>query len=365
MALLLVTGGCGFIGSHLCAALVARGDQVRVLDDLSTGSRANLVPGTTLIVGKVEDVATVQAAMEGVDGCFHLAAIASVARCTEAWLDTHRINLSATIAVLDAARAGPGREVAVPVAYASSAAIYGMPELCPLDEDAPARPLSAYGADKLGCELHARVAGAVHGVPNVGLRFFNVYGPRQDPRSPYSGVISIFCERLVADLPVAVHGDGRQTRDFVFVGDVVAALLAALPVASTAAPIFNVCTGQPTSLLDLLASIARICGTEPKASHQAARIGDIRHSVGSMLRARQALQLRPPVALEQGLAAVIAWLRAGSPALTEARPANSSRPARSPQPNSQRRILATRNQDATDRHRMMAMEARQDQRSGT
>ncbi|MBU8536733.1 NAD-dependent epimerase/dehydratase family protein [Falsiroseomonas tokyonensis] len=364
MALLLVTGGCGFIGSHLTAALLARGDRVRVLDDLSTGSRANLAPGATLVVGKVEDPETVRAAMEGVDGCFHLAAIASVARCTEAWLETHRVNLSATIAVLDAARAAFGR-AAIPVAYASSAAIYGMPEFCPLDEDAPARPLSAYGADKLGCELHARVAGQVHGVPTIGLRFFNVYGPRQDPRSPYSGVISIFCERLNRGLPLAIHGDGRQTRDFVFVADVVAALLAALPMAETGAPVFNVCTGQPSSLLDLSAAIGRACGQEPRLEHQPARLGDIRHSVGSVLRARQALGLKPPVPLEEGLAAVIGWLRAGSPMLAEVPRGAAPRPPRRPQPKSQPRSSARRNQEATERQRMTAMDARQDQRPGT
>lgn len=341
---------------------MARGDQVRVLDDLSTGARANLARGATLIVGKVEDPATVQAAMQGVDGVFHLAAIASVARCTEAWQETHRINLSATIAVLDAARdVGHGRPV--PVVYASSAAIYGVPDICPLDEDAPARPLSAYGADKLGCELHARVAGVVHGVPTLGLRFFNVYGPRQDPRSPYSGVISIFCERLVRGQPVFVHGDGRQTRDFVFVADVVAALLGALPAASIEAPVFNVCTGQPTSLLDLIDTVGRVCGAAPRVEHQAPRLGDIRHSVGSVLRARQALRLRPPIALQEGLTAVIGWLRDGSPALTEARPA-TSRP-RAAQASSQRRTATPRNQEATERPRMTVMERRQDQRPRT
>lgn len=342
---------------------MARGDQVRVLDDLSTGARANLARGAGLIVGKVDDPATVQAAMQGVDGVYHLAAIASVARCTEAWQATHRINLSATIAVFDAAR-DVGQGVPVPVVYASSAAIYGVPDICPLGEDAPARPLSAYGADKLGCELHARVAGVVHGVPTLGLRFFNVYGPRQDPRSPYSGVISIFCERLVREQPVFVHGDGRQTRDFVFVADVVAALLGALPAASTDAPVFNVCTGQPTSLLDLIDTISRVCATAPQVEHEAPRLGDIRHSVGSVLRARQALRLRPPIALQEGLSAVIDWLRDGSPALSEARPA-TARPMPAVQANSQRRIAVTRNQDTTERPRMTAMERRQDQRPRT
>ena len=192
MATYLVTGGCGFIGSHLCSALRGAGHRVRVLDDLSTGVAANLAPGADLVRGDVADAGLVRRAMDGAAGCFHLAAIASVERGTRDWLGTHRVNLSGAVAVLEAA----ARLGGVPVVYASSAAVYGDCEALPLAEDAPTRPLSAYGADKLGCEQHARVAGVVHGVPTLGLRFFNVFGPRQDPGSPYSGVISIFCERL-------------------------------------------------------------------------------------------------------------------------------------------------------------------------
>ncbi len=219
----LVTGGAGFIGSHVCDALLARGARVRVLDDLSTGRRENVPAGAELLVGDAADPAVVRDATAGISGCFHLAAIASVARGVEDWLGTHRANLTATITILDALR---GRDV--PVVYASSAAVYGDCPVRPIDEAAPLRPLSAYGADKLGCELHARVATHVHRVPTAGLRFFNVYGPRQDPRSPYSGVISIFCERVRSGRAVQIHGDGGQTRDFVFVADVVAALLAAM-----------------------------------------------------------------------------------------------------------------------------------------
>ena len=225
MATILVTGGCGFIGSHLCGALRARGDTVRVLDDLSTGSAANLAPGAKLLLGDVNQPLALREAMAGVDACFHLAAIASVERGVTEWLATHRTNLSATIAVMDAARVA-----GVPVVYASSAAVYGQQAALPLDETARPAPLSAYGADKLGCEQHAKVAGHVHGLPTMGLRFFNVFGPRQDPSSPYSGVISIFCDRLRQGLPVRLYGDGGQTRDFIYVGDVVAALLQALAV---------------------------------------------------------------------------------------------------------------------------------------
>ncbi|MDB5412174.1 MAG: NAD-dependent epimerase/dehydratase [Rubritepida sp.] len=315
MAQLLVTGGCGFIGSHLCEALLAQGHQVRVLDDLSTGSPRNLAPGARLMVGSVNDADAVGRAMEGVDGCFHLAAIASVQRSTEAWLASHRCNLSGAIAVLEAARAGRSRIIPIPVVYASSAAVYGMPLACPLDEDAALRPLSAYGADKLGCELHARVAGLVHAVPTLGLRFFNVFGPRQDPLSPYSGVISIFCERLSRQQGIAIHGDGGQTRDFVFVSDVVAALIGAMGAASLEAPVFNVCTGRPTSVLELAKMIGEVCGTQPAIDYLPTRTGDIRHSVGSMRRAREVMELAPSLALEAGLGRVIDWLRAGSPGL--------------------------------------------------
>lgn len=309
----LVTGGCGFIGSHLSAALLARGDQVRVLDDLSTGSEDNLAPGATLLRGDVCDPATVRAAMEGVDGCFHLAAIASVERGVREWLATHRTNLSATIAVFDAARAGKAGPV--PVVYASSAAVYGDHPVLPLEETMPARPLSAYGADKLGCELHARVAGHVHGIPTFGLRFFNVFGPRQDPRSPYSGVISIFCDRLSRGEALDVFGDGHQTRDFIFVADVVAALLAAMRAASPEAPVFNVCTGQPTSVLELASIVAELCNAPLRLRHQPGRVGEIRHSLGSPRLARHALNLGAPRDLRTGLREVVAWMRDGRPGL--------------------------------------------------
>lgn len=312
MARFLVTGGCGFIGSHLCAALTARGAAVRVLDDLSTGSLDNLAPGLELIEADVADTDAVRAAMADVDGCFHLAAIASVERGVRDWPGTHRANLSGTIAVFDAAR--PRR---VPVVYASSAAVYGDHAALPLTEDAPTRPLSAYGADKLGCELHARAGGVTHGLPTLGLRFFNVFGPRQDPRSPYSGVISIFCDRLARGEPVAIHGDGHQTRDFVHVGDVVAALLAGLDRAGPDAPVLNVCSGRATSVLDLAHVIAEVCGVPARVSHLPTRSGEIRHSRGEPGRMRAMLGLGEAKSLQEGIADVMRWHRAGRPGLAE------------------------------------------------
>ena len=301
----LVTGGAGFIGSHLCDALVARRDNVRVLDDLSTGHRSNLSAGVEFIEGDIADPAAAQAAMDGMDGCFHLAAIASVERGVNDWLGTHHANLTGTITLLDAIRR---QGTKIPFVYASSAAVYGDCEVIPIHEDCERRPLSAYGADKYGCELHARTGSYVHGIPSVGLRFFNVYGPRQDPRSPYSGVISIFCERISAGNPIAIFGDGGQTRDFVNVADVVSALLGAMALRPPDAPVFNVCTGIATSVMDLATLIAALAGKNLDARLQSPRAGEIRHSLGNPARARAALGLREPVDLRVGLADVLAWM---------------------------------------------------------
>jgi len=298
----LVTGGCGFIGSHLCEALLAQGDKVRILDDLSTGKLANKPRGAVLFRGDVADAALVREALSGVDGCFHLAAVASVERGNEDWLGTHRTNLTGAITVFEAARRARSDGRAVPVVYASSAAVYGDNPAVPLAETAATRPLSAYGADKLGCELHARVAAHVHGVPTVGLRFFNVFGPRQDPKSPYSGVISIFCDRLSAGQGIRIFGDGRQTRDFVYVADVVAALLAAMRRLPPESPVFNVCTGRSTSILDLAATIGALCGRAPQIDFAPPRAGEIRASLGDPARLAAALGVTAATSLRDGLA---------------------------------------------------------------
>jgi UDP-glucose 4-epimerase len=304
VALYLVTGGAGFIGSHLTDALLARGDQVRVLDNLTTGKRENLDPRAALIVGDVADAAVVAQAMDGVDGCFHLAAVASVELGNRDWLGTHRTNLTGAITIFDAARrAQPGRTV--PVVYASSAAVYGdNPEL-PLKETAAPRPMSAYGADKLGCELHGRVAAHVHGVRNAGCRFFNVYGPRQDPGSPNSGVISIFFNRIGRGQGITIFGDGGQTRDFIYVADVVEALLKAMgqetPGASPGAAVFNVCTGKTTSLLELAAAIGLVFGRTPQIAFAAPRLGDIRESLGDPAATHDTLGFSAKHAIGEGL----------------------------------------------------------------
>jgi UDP-glucose 4-epimerase len=231
MARYLVTGGAGFIGSHLVDSLMADGHAVRVLDDMSSGSADNLPGRAELQVADVTDPDAVGRALEGVDGCFHLAAIASVERGHKDWLRSHTVNLSGTIAVFEAAcRAQRVCGQRLPVVYASSAAVYGNPRELPISEQTPTCPTSAYGVDKLGCDLHAAVAGRIHEMSTIGLRFFNIYGPRQDPHSSYSGVISIFCERISRLLPVDLHGDGGQVRDFVFVDDAVRALRRAMQI---------------------------------------------------------------------------------------------------------------------------------------
>jgi UDP-glucose 4-epimerase len=316
MSLYLVTGGAGFIGSHLCDALIGRGDSVRVLDDLSTGRLTNLPSGVEMIEGDIAEPATVRRATEGVDGCFHLAAIASVERGVKDWLGTHRVNLTGTITIFEAIRKHGTK---VPVVYASSAAVYGDCETIPIQETAERRPLSAYGADKYGCELHAITAAHVHGIPTVGVRFFNIYGPRQDPKSPYSGVISIFCERILAGAPVNLFGDGAQTRDFVHVGDAVEALLAGMRLAQrgeqgqAGAAVFNVCTGQATSVLELAELIGELTGRLPDVRRMPPRSGEIRHSLGDPSNMRRGLGLGGMVTLRDGLATVLAHLDAQRP----------------------------------------------------
>jgi UDP-glucose 4-epimerase len=309
MSRFLVTGGCGFIGSHLVEALLAAGHAVRVLDDLSTGRRDNLPEAAEVVVGCVTDPAAVSSAIATVDGVFHLAAIASVARSNEEWLWTHRVNQGGTVAVLDAARAA-----GAPVVLASSAAIYGDQTVLPLGETACPAPLTAYGVDKLGSELHGRVAASIHGLPTVALRFFNVYGPRQDPRSPYSGVISIFAQRLLSGQPLTLHGDGSQTRDFVYVADVVQALLAAMrhcrnaPAPGRRFAAANVCTGRPTSIATLADRLMAVAGRSVPVERIDPRAGDIAASVGDPSAATALLGFRAATSLDEGLAALLAAL---------------------------------------------------------
>jgi UDP-glucose 4-epimerase len=301
MACYLVTGGAGFVGSHLVEDLIARGHAVRVLDDLSNAPRRNIPALAEFIEGDVAERKAIERAFEGIDGCFHLAAIASIERCHRDWLRNHRVNLTGTINVFDAARRTRGRQ-AIPVVYASTAAVYGHGGASPLGEDRPPAPLSAYGADKAACEFHARVAGGVYGVPTTGLRFFNLYGPRQDAASPYSGVITIFIERLRRGQPIEIFGDGEQIRDFTYIGDAVTSLRRAMRAASIEARVFNVCTGIGTSVSELAEMIAGLCGKPLVVRHSAVRLGEVRVSIGDPSRAAEALDFWARTGLANGLA---------------------------------------------------------------
>ncbi|CAO3404212.1 SDR family NAD(P)-dependent oxidoreductase [Azospirillum palustre] len=309
MAHYLITGGCGFIGSHLADRLLADGHRVTILDNLSSGRLENKPSAAKLVVGDVADPDAVREAMagdagEGVDGVFHLAAVASVQKSRELWAETHRTNLLGTVTVFEAAR-DARRGGPIPVVYASSAAIYGDNSNTPLNEDELPRPLSAYGVDKLGCEMHARVAWAIQGVPTVGFRFFNVYGPRQDPMSPYSGVISIFARRVARGEDVEIHGDGQQVRDFVFVGDVVRILTLAMERRFAGAQVYNLCTGRATSLVMLLEVLQELCGSKVRRRHTEARAGDIRVSIGDPSLLRSTFDTVCQVGLLQGLSATL------------------------------------------------------------
>ena len=302
----VVTGGCGFIGSHLVGYLAAAGRQVRVLDDLSNGDRSRLPSGVEFRLGDVSDPEFVRAGLAGAAVVFHLAAVASVAESNTRWRASHATNSGGSVAVMEALRdAAPNAGFV----YASSAAVYGNIPLAPgerIGETAATRPLGPYGVDKLNVEMHASVAGPLFGLRSFGLRFFNVFGPGQAPDSPYSGVISRFVAQASAGGPITIFGDGEQTRDFVHVDDVVAALLLAEKSASDTAPVVNICTGRPASVMDLATGIAARFAPAPAIVHMDARLGDIKRSLGDPSMAARLLGWEPHVTLDAGLAALVA-----------------------------------------------------------
>jgi UDP-glucose 4-epimerase len=305
MAAYLVTGGAGFIGSHLVEGLVRAGRQVRVLDDLSTGLAENLagLAGVELVKGDVSDPDTVARVMPGVEVVFHLAALASVQRSVEAPADSHRICATGTLHVLDAARRAGVRRLV----YAGSASAYGIPASDVQSEDDPVCPLSPYAAAKLAGAVYCQAFSNTYGLETVRLRFFNIFGPRQRADSPYSGVIAIFAAALSEGRVPTIFGDGQQTRDFTYVSDVVAALLLAAERPGVSGEVCNVGTGHGTSLLDLVGTLNRLLGTSITPRHAEARAGDIRHSRADISRARRLLGYEPAVSFEDGLARTLAW----------------------------------------------------------
>ena len=296
----LVTGGAGFIGSHLVDHLLARGEEVIILDNLSSGSRENVPAGARLVEGDILDGELVADLVRDADSVFHLAALVIVQECIRNWDLGHQVNLVSTIGLFRAA-ATKG----IPVVYASSAAIYGNRSGSECREDSLPMPISPYGADKLGCEHQARAMAEIHGLRSAGLRFFNVYGPRQDPRSPYAGVISKFCANRAADMSHTVFGDGLQSRDFIYVGDIVEGLVRARDRATDigGASVYNLCTGTEKTLLDLAREIDVVADRGPtEITHVEPRAGDIRMSLGSPELASAELGFHAETELRKGLA---------------------------------------------------------------
>jgi len=304
-ATVLITGGAGFIGSHLTDALLAKGYAVRVLDDLSTGKRSNLPmdnPKVELVVGDVADAALVARAMQGCNAVAHLAAVASVQASVDDPVKTHQSNFIGTLNVCEAMRlAGVKR-----VVYASSAAVYGNNgEGESIDEDTPKAPLTPYASDKLAGEQYFDFYRRQHGLEPAIFRFFNIFGPRQDPSSPYSGVISIFSERASKGLPITVFGDGEQTRDFLYVGDLVDLLVQALEKPDVQEGAVNVGWNQAMSLKQMLEALKSVIGELPSVSYGPARSGDIRHSRADNRRLLQRFEMPPQTPMSVGLARLL------------------------------------------------------------
>jgi UDP-glucose 4-epimerase len=299
----LVTGGAGFIGSHLVDALVAGGQTVRVLDDFSSGNTANLPQtGVELIRGSVAQPAIVEQAVAGCDVVYHLAAVASVTKSVETPLASHEVCATGTVHVLDAARRLGVRRVV----FAGSASAYGDQPGTDRSEDDALIPLSPYAAAKLASEHYCTAFTTVYGLETVGLRFFNVFGPRQDPKSPYSGVIAIFSNLMKQGKTPTIFGDGLQARDFVYVADVVNALRLAGDVKKAVGRVYNIGTGKSVNLLELVHHLNEILGTRIVPVHQPARAGDVRLSQASIKRAREELGYAPAVSFRDGLARTLA-----------------------------------------------------------
>ena len=300
----LVTGGAGFIGSHLVEALVARGERVRVLDDLSSGRRENLstvLGDVELLIGDVADPEVVDQAMDGCEIVFHLAAIASVQASIENPRRSHRVIVDGTLNVLETARrAGVRRAV-----FASSAAVYGDHTALPLREELPPRPLSPYAASKVTGEMYCTAFHVSYGLPTVALRFFNVYGPRQDPTSPYSGVISIFASRMCRGAAPVIYGDGKQTRDVVYVEDLVRAMLLACEREAAVGEVFNLASATQTSILQLTTMLNEVLGTDIPPEFGPARTGEVRFSEGNVRRAQEALGWKAAIPMREGLSRLL------------------------------------------------------------
>jgi nucleoside-diphosphate-sugar epimerase len=307
MASYLVTGGAGFIGSHLAEELDRRGERVRVVDNLITGHRANLahVPRVELVEGDLAELDVARQAVAGVEYVLHQAAIPSVPRSVQDPIASNRANIDATLNLLVAARDAGVRRVV----YAGSSSAYGDTPTLPKREDMPTRPLSPYALQKLVGEQYMRLFTDLYGLETVTIRYFNVFGPRQDPRSPYSGVISLFANALLDGRAPLICGDGEQTRDFTYVANVVDGVLRACTADGASGQVFNVATGGRISINRLFETMARLVGAAIEPEYGAPRQGDVRDSQADISRAQQVLGYTPLVSFEEGLARTVAWYR--------------------------------------------------------
>ena len=310
MSSYLVTGGAGFIGSHLTEELIRRGERVRVADSLITGHRKNLahLSGVEFLEGDVADLAVATRAVQGVDYVLHQAAIPSVPRSVEDPITSNRANIDATLSILVAARdAGVKR-----VVYAGSSSAYGNTPTLPKNEDMPTNPLSPYALQKLVGEQYMQMFTSLYGLETVTIRYFNVFGPRQDPSSPYSGVISVFAKALLDNKAPTIHGDGEQTRDFTYVANVVDGVLRAVNAPGASGQVVNIATGTRISLNQLFASMRDAIGSRLEPSYGPARQGDVKDSLADITRARTLLGYEPSVSLEEGLKNTIEWYRSAA-----------------------------------------------------
>ena len=307
MASYLVTGGAGFIGSHLVEELVRRGERVRVADSFITGKRENLaqVSGVELLEGDLADFAVAQRAVAGIDYVLHQAAIPSVPRSVQDPITSNRANIDASLNVLVAARdAGVRRLV-----YAGSSSAYGDTPTLPKVETMGTAPLSPYALQKLVAEQYCQMFTRLYGLETVTIRYFNVFGPRQDPSSPYSGVISLFIRALAERRQPTIYGDGEQTRDFTYVANVVDGVLRACTAPDASGEVINVATGGRISLNQLFETVKRLTGADVSPIYAAPRAGDVRDSQADIGKARRLLGYQPLVALDQGLEQTVAWFR--------------------------------------------------------
>ncbi len=313
----LVTGGGGFIGSHLAEYLAARGDRVIVLDNFSTGKRRNLAGMPVQVIeGDIRDLSCVTEAVKGVDTVFHQAALCSVPRSVDDPLSTHNVNISGTLNVFEASRRAGVRRVV----FASSSSVYGDSKAMCKDETMPTAPLSPYAISKLVAEYYGEMYWRLFGLETVALRYFNVFGPRQDPASEYAAVIPKFLQGMLNHTSIEIYGDGSQTRDFTYVDNVVQANLAASTSPLAAGQVMNVACGGCWSLLELIERLGSVLHYNAALVFRARRVGDVMHSRASIDRAKELLGYTPSVNFDEGIRKTVAWFLTSGHATSEASP---------------------------------------------